>query len=317
MSRTLELSLFEGATAPVDRPPDATGLLAGLVARIQAAEQDGFSTVWLAHIVGLDALTALAVAGSCTSRISLGTAVVPVQPRHVLALAQQALTTHAATTSRLRLGIGMSHRVVVERSWGMEFDHPLGRMTEYLDALLPLLRGDSVSQSGRWVTAHAKLELASPQPPPVYLAALGPRLLRLAGERTNGTVTWMAGPRTIAEHIRPAIDAGSAPDAPAPRVVAALPVMVTDDPDRARQLAAESYSIYGRLPSYQAMLERERVLSPADVSIIGDEAHVAMELVRLFDAGADEFAGSLFGSAEDRARTRALLASLIDRRATE
>jgi len=226
-------------------------------------------------------------------------------------LAQQALTVSAASGGRFTLGVGMSHAAVTEGMWGIPWDKPVRRLNEYLDGLLPLLAGERVDAPGETVTTRGALAIRGATRPDVYVAALGPQMLRLAGRRTAGTCTWMTGPKTLAEHVGPALrqaaaDAGRPEDAV--RVVAALPMAVTDDVDAARAQAAEQFAGYGTLPSYRAMLDREGYAGPADAAIIGDEATVRDRLAELQSAGVDEFVAATFHSSpEIRDRTRALL----------
>ncbi len=279
---------------------------------VQRAEADGFDSFWIAQIFGLDALTALAVAGSSTSRIELGTAVVPTYPRHPMMLAGQALTVQAATGDRLALGIGLSHKIVIEDLWGYSYAKPVRHMREYLEALLPLLRGESVAVTGEDITCIGSLDIAGAGAPDVIVAALGAQMLKLAGSTGCGTITWCTGERTLLEHVVPRItEAADAAGQPRPRVVAGLPVCVTADPDAARALVAEQLALYGGLPSYRAMLDLEGADGPADVAIIGDEDHVASALGRLADGGVTEFSAVIAApSPEDHERTWQLLASL-------
>ncbi len=284
----------------------------GLVAAVAEAEEQGFDSFWLEQIFGYDALTALAVAGTSTSTIGLGTAVVPTYPRHPMMLAAQALTTQAAAGGRLTLGVGLSHQLVIESILGLSFDQPLRHMREYLAVLVPLIREHRVSHSGETISTHVTLTVPEPEPCPVLVAALGTGMLELAGRVADGTITWMTGPATLAHHTVPTITRAAADaGAPPPRVAVGLPVCVTDDVDAARERAAQLYAVYGTLPSYRAMLDREGAEGPADVAIVGDEATVRTGIQRVADAGATEFLASEFGSSADRPRTRELLRSLI------
>ncbi len=290
--------------------PDALTKLAG---ELRAAADDGFASAWLANIFGLDALTALAVAGSQVPGIELGTAVVPTYPRHPAALAQQALTASLAVGGRLVLGIGLSHQIVIEDMYGYSFDKPAVHMREYLAALVPLLAGQPADVDGAAVRAHIGLNTPRSVPKlPLLLAALAPRMLRLAGELADGTVLWMTGPATVRDYIAPAITAAAdGAGKPSPRIVCGLPVCVTDDPGQARARANEAFSIYGQLPSYRAMLDREGAAQPGDVAIVGDEDAVAAQFAALAEAGVTDFAAAEFATGGDRQRTRALLRSLI------
>jgi len=292
--------------------PAGPGAMTALREELRRAAEDGFASAWLNNIFGVDALTALAVAGSQVPGIEVGTAVVPTYPRHPAALAQQALTAAAAVDGRLVLGIGLSHKVVIEDIFGYDFGKPVRHMREYLAVLLPLLDGQPVSFAGETVRANIGLTTPAPGRVPVVLAALGPQMLRLAGEQADGTVLWMCGPATIREHIVPTITAAaSGAGRPAPRVVCSLPVCVTDDPDGARTRAAEIFAIYGELPSYRAMLDREGASGPADVALTGDEEAVGARVSELAEAGVTDFMAVEYTGGADGARTRAFLRSLL------
>src|SRR6516162_705375 len=239
-----------GIVAAEPGGPQALGKLADQVRR---AADDGFASVWMSNIFGLDALTSLAVAGRQVPGIELGTAVVPTYPRHPAVLAQQALTAALAVgPGRLILGIGLSHQIVIEDMYGYSFDRPARHMREYLSVLLPLLDGSPVSVDGSTLSAHIGLSTPRPGRVPVLLAAMAPRMLSLAGEQTDGTVLWMTGPATIRDYVVPALSAAaSAAGRPSPRVVCQLPVCVTNDPAAARASAPQEFAIYGQLPSYR------------------------------------------------------------------
>jgi 5,10-methylenetetrahydromethanopterin reductase len=291
--------------------PAGPQALARLRDDVRRAADDGFASAWMSNIFGLDALTALAVAGSEVPGIDLGTAVVPTYPRHPAVLAQQALTTATALGGRLLLGIGLSHKIVIEDMYGYSFDRPARHMREYLDILLPLLDGQPVSVQGE--TMRAGIGLSTPRPGrvPVLLAALAPQMLRLAGQRTDGTVLWMTGPATVRDYIVPAIrEAAEAAGRPSPRVVCILPVCVTDDPDGARARANRVLAIYGQLPSYRAMLDREGAKEPGDVAVAGNEDAVGAQISALEEAGVTDFVALEYSHGDDQLRTRALLASL-------
>ncbi len=294
------------------REPSGPDPMTGLREQVRQAADDGFASAWISNIFGLDALTALAVAGNQVEGIDLGTAVVPTFPRHPAALAQQALTAAAACRGRLILGIGLSHKIVIEDMYGYDFGRPVRHMREYLAVLLPLLDRRPASFTGETVRANIALTIPGEGRVPVLLAALGSQMLRLAGEQTDGTVLWMTGPATVRDHVVPAItEAAAAAGRPAPRVVCVLPVCVTGDPDGARQRATRIFAIYGDLPSYRAMLDREGAAGPADVAIVGDEDAVGAQIRALADAGVTDFVAGEFGRGEDAARTRALLRSLL------
>jgi F420-dependent oxidoreductase-like protein len=292
--------------------PSGSDVMAQLRDDLQRAADDGFASAWMSHIFGVDALTALAVAGSQVPGIEVGTAVVPTYPRHPAALAQQARTVAAAVGGRLVLGIGLSHRIVIEDMFGYDFSRPILHMREYLAVLLPLLDGQQVSFSGVTVRAGIGLTIPAPGRVPVVVAALGPQMLRLAGEQTDGTVLWMTGPATVRDHIVPLItQAAGEAGRPSPRVVSMLPICVTSDPGDARERAAQVFAIYGELPSYRAMLDREGAAGPADVAIVGDEDAVAAQISTLAAAGVTDFVAAEYTGGADGARTRDFLRTLL------
>jgi F420-dependent oxidoreductase-like protein len=286
--------------------------LSTLTEQIRRAADDGFASVWVANIFGLEALTALAVAGSQVPGIELGTAVVPTYPRHPAVLAQQALTTALAIgPRRLALGIGLSHRIVIEDMYGYSFDRPAVHMREYLSVLQPLIDGTPAHVDASTLKAHIGLSTPRTDRVPVLLAAMAPRMLALAGERTDGTILWMTGPATVRDYVVPAITAAaSAAGRPSPRVVCSLPICVTDDPAAVRAGADKELVIYGQLPSYRAMLDKEGAAGPGDVAIVGDEDSVAAQVQALAEAGVTDFSAVEIGRGRDRERTRSLLKTL-------
>ncbi|MBF6331595.1 LLM class F420-dependent oxidoreductase [Nocardia transvalensis] len=297
----------------LEQPTGADALLR-LTDDLQQAADEGLRSAWLPHIFDIDALTALAVIGSRVPGIDLGTAVVPSYPRHPGALAQQARTTALAVgRDRLTLGVGLSHKVVIENMFGYDFSRPARHMKEYLSVLLPLLDGEPVSYSGETLSANLNLTVPNEGTVPVLLAAMGEQMLKLAGRRTAGTTLWMTGPATIRTHIAPIINAAAAEAGrPAPRIVCELPVCVTDDVDRARERAAKVFEAYDSLPSYRAMMDREGATGPADLAIIGTEDQVAARIHEVFASGATEFVAAMFTGGDSAARTRKLLAGLAD-----
>jgi F420-dependent oxidoreductase-like protein len=291
---------------------DSSQPLPGVVDQVQRAADAGFSSATASQIFGYDALTMLAVVGQRVPGIELATGVVPTYPRHPIMLAAQALTVQAAIGGRLTLGIGLSHQIVIENLFGLSFEKPARHMREYLTALGPLLRGEQVAFRGETLTAATlgPLEIDAPAPP-LLVAALGPRMLELAGTLADGTTTWMTGPATVRSHIVPHISAAAeGAGRPAPRIAVALPVCVTDDPAAARERAARDFAVYGGLPSYRAMLDREQASGPEDVALVGDEDAVAEQIASVAVAGATDFVGSIFGDAGECDRTFALLARL-------
>jgi F420-dependent oxidoreductase-like protein len=282
-----------------------------MVQRFSEVADQGFSSAWLPQSSSFDALTALAVIGREVARIELGTSVVPTYPRHPVSLAVQALTTNAAIGGRLGLGIGLSHKMAIEGRYGLSYERPAHHMAEYLSVLLPLIRSGRADFEGDTIVGRAEVAIPGAQACPVYLAALQPAMLRLAGAEADGTITWCTGPVTVEQQIVPLI-AKAAADAgrTTPRVVVALPCCVTDDEADGRIKADNQLKGYGQIPVYRAVLDREGAASPGDVSVVGDEASVTGQLHHLEDVGATDFMAIPCGTVTDRARTIAHLASL-------
>jgi len=281
---------------------------------VRQARDDGFASAWFSNIFAADGIMLCALAGREVDGIELGTAVVPTYPRHPHAMAQQAVTAHAATNGRFVLGIGLSHQIVIESMFGLSFDKPAVHMREYLAVLLPLLREGAVSHEGERYRVQATLDpVGSPAGgPPVMLAGLGPVMLKLTGSLTDGTITWMTGPKTIASHIRPSLEeAATEAHRPAPRIVCGLPICVTDDPAKAKETASSLFQVYGQLPSYRAMLDREGAAGPADVAIVGPEDQVLDGIDQLREAGVTDFNAAIYGDPDEAERTRALLKTLV------
>jgi F420-dependent oxidoreductase-like protein len=286
-----------GVTSRLAGNPGAS--LDDLVGEVRRAEQDGFAFFSLPNIFGFDAIGALSVAGRETERIELATGVVPAQPRHPVAMAQQALTAQAACRGRFVLGIGLSHKLVIEDLLGLSYAHPAETMREYLEVLAPLLRGAPAAHRGERYRVNIALQVPGGTPVPLVVAALGPRMLRVAGALADGTATWMTGPRTLAELTVPTLRAAAREAGrPEPRVVAALPIALSADARKAREVANQAFAIYGQLPSYRAMLDREGAASPGDVAIVGDERALRAGLAALRDAGVTHFAASLYPADE-------------------
>jgi len=278
----------------------------------RAAEADGFSSYALPQIFALDAMGVLAIVGREVPRIELETGVVPTYGRHPLTMAQQALTVQAASGGRFVLGIGLSHQLVIENMFGLSFDKPVRHMREYLAVLMPLIHEGKASFRGETISTEASIGVEPRIPCPVLVAALGEQMLKLAGTVADGTVTWMTGPATLASHTVPIITAAAAAAGrPAPRIATSLPICVTGDVDTARERAARDFQVYGFLPSYRAMLDREGAEGPADVAMVGDATTVEKQVRALADAGVTEYIASVYGSRDERAETRSLLKSML------
>jgi len=277
------------------------------------AAADGFESYWLAEhpTGGFDALTVLTVVGLRVPGIELGTAIVPSMPRHPIVLAGQAQTASAAIGGRLTLGIGLSHAPMMAEL-GIGFDKPIRHLREFLSVLMPLLDDGKVTFEGETIRCNAQFFKRSEKRCGVVVAALGPQALAVAGARTDGTALAWVGPKTIRDHIVPTIcEAAERAGRTAPRVVATLPVCVTSDAAKVRAAIDKNLAMYGTLPSYRAMFEREGVEGPSGVGLVGDEDVVLRKIDELRVAGVTDFTPSEFTpSPEDRARTRALLKSV-------
>ncbi len=293
-----------------------SGTIQQVIDEAQRVADDGLDTYWVPQIFGHDALTVLAIVGREVSGIELGTAVVPTYPRHPMMLAQQALTVQSAISppgqSRLALGIGLSHQIVVEGMWGMSFDKPVRHLREYLSVMMPLLEGKPVGFVGDDYRVHGGLSISGIDRPSVLVAALGAQMLRVTGALADGTSTWCVGPKTLQDHTVPTL-AQAAADAGrgAPRVIAAFPVCVTDDVDGALARAEQVFAVYNTLPSYKAMMDREGVGGPKDLAIVGTEAEVRDRLHEMASVGVTDLNAAVFsGNPDEAGRTRSVLKSL-------
>lgn len=297
-----------GAGAPtVDR----------IVEQAEEAEAAGFASLWFPSAVLGDPLAAIAVAGRATSEIELGTAVLVTYAAHPLLTAARVSGTAAAMgRPGLVLGMGPSHDMAIEGAYGLSYARVGTHTEEYARVVTAALRGDAVDLDGEELSAHSGQPPAAPFPVPVLLGALAPRMLRVAGEVADGTVTWMANREALESHVVPRIRAAAgAAGRPAPRVVAGLPVAVHDDVEEAREAAAQQYGFYGNLPNYERILRIGGLERSADACIVGDEDAVAEQLRALVAAGATDVWAATFAVGDDRkasrARTRALLEQLV------
>src|SRR6476646_4942532 len=293
-----------GGGASVDR----------VVRQAKEAEADGFSALWYASIVTGDPLVAMAIAGRETSTFELGTAVLQTYPCHPLLQANRvASVVDAMDRPGFTLGIGPSHEPLINGVFGLSYDHP-GRSTEeYLRILTGVLAGATVDFDGEDWTAHTAGRGAAPaHPVPVLLSAMGPRLLRVAGELADGTVLWMAPAAAIERHVAPKVNAAAAAAGrPAPRIVAGLPVAVHADEAEARAAAAASSVVYAGMANYQRILEIGDAATPAEAAIVGDETAVRAQLQSLIDAGATDIWAAVFPVGDDRAASRRRTTDLL------
>lgn len=270
----------------------------------QQMEKRGFDTVWMSHVLKLDAITALAVAAYVTSKIELGTAVTTSYPRHPSAVAQQALTVSAISDGRFTLGLGLSHKMLVEDMLGLSYAKPAKHMREYLEVLHPLLNLSTVSYEGEQYKTNIELDVPGAKPVPVLVAALGPAMLAIAGRLGDGVTTWMTGPNTLEELTIPTVmkSATDTPDRGSPRVVAGFPILLTDDADAGREFLASKLGMYGQLPSYKASLKREGVESPVDIALVGNKKVLRQKLGHLRDIGVTDLRANIMAPSEDLAQ---------------
>ncbi|GII64946.1 LLM class F420-dependent oxidoreductase [Sphaerisporangium krabiense] len=288
--------------------------LDGLIGQVRTAAEAGLDSVYANQLTSWDAVTLAALAAREVPGIDVGTAVTQTYPRHPLALAGQALTAQAAGRGRFVLGVGPSHQPIIEGWFGYSYARPARHVREYLTALGPLLRGEQVDYRGETLTAAGRVEVPGATPPPVLLSALGPVMLGIAGELTDGVVTTWTTPRTTGEYIVPAVTrAASRAGRPAPRVVTTVIVALTTDPEAAVRRVADVYGMAGNLPSYRALLDRQGLTGVHETVVAGDETTVERALRSYADAGATELLVSPFGDHAHRARVLDLLSALRGR----
>jgi F420-dependent oxidoreductase-like protein len=296
----MRLSIIRDANDRHGRDPVAT-----LVAAAAQVRDWGYDRYWVPQLPSMmDLLVAFPVVAQQVPGLELATGVIPIQTRHPMTMAQQALTTNLLVEGRLVLGLGMSHPMVVEGMWGLSYRRGAQQMAEYLDVLLPLMHEGTVKAAGDFHTGRGPLRVGRAPVPSVYLAALGPRMLAIAGARTAGTITWMTGAATLRDHVMPALSQAAPEGRPRAEVVAGFPVWVTDDVGAARATLAERLAGYGAQPSYRSMLDREGLAGPEDIALLGTVEDLHRAMSDLADLGVDEFCAMLLApEADDRART--------------
>jgi len=287
-----------------------------------AAEAAGFASLWVPQIPGdFDAFTAITLMGQATERIELGTAVLPIQTRHPVAMAQEVLSVQAVCEGRFTLGIGVSHDWVVEGQLGIPYERPAHLMRNYLEVLNACLRAPgTVDVENEVYRVHSPIDVTDLGPNSVLLAALGPVMLRLAGEHAAGTILWLADERAVAEHVVPRITkAAAAANRPAPRVVAGIPVALcrNEEVDAARDWANRVLGHSEFCSNYQKLLDRGDAKNEGDMLAAGDESAVLARLRAFRDAGATDIAVRVLPLGHDRdsrieskRRTLEFLASL-------
>jgi F420-dependent oxidoreductase-like protein len=291
-----------------------------LIADAEAADRAGFTSIWVPQIPGdFDAFTMITLLGRATRRAELGTAVLPIQTRHPIAMAQEALSNQAVCEGRFALGLGVSHHWVVEGQLGLPYERPALLLRDYLEVLNAALAGPGkVDVENGSYRVHSPMDVTDHAPPAVLLAALGPVMLGIAGELAAGTILWMADERAIGEHVAPRI-AKAAAGRPAPRIVAGVPVTLCgkDQVDAARERANRVLGHAEYSPNYQRLLERGDAEDVGDILAAGDESAILERLRRFRDAGVTDLAVRILAVGPDRAarvesrrRTEAFLASL-------
>jgi 5,10-methylenetetrahydromethanopterin reductase len=288
------------------------------------AEDNYLSTVWIPQVPDeFDAMTAAALVAHETSRIEIGTAVVPLQSRHPIALVQQSLSTQLIAEGRFTLGLGPSHHWIIEDMLGLPYERPAALSADYLDVLDAAMAGPGTIEVENESFRINNPMYVSDQPRmQVMLAALGPIMLQLAGSRTDGTILWLADEQAIESHIAPRINSAAA-DAgrPAPRIVAGVPICLCrpDEVDVAKARANRVLSEATVSPNYQRLLDKGKANSVADIMAAGDEEMVRARLAAFASAGVTDVSVRVLPIGDDRdalldssRRTRELVASLAN-----
>ena len=294
----------------------------GMIRDIEWAEAAGMDTAWIPQIPSdFDALLTVALLATKTTKIELGTAVVPLQAQHPIALARQALSAHAIAGGRLALGVGPSHHWIVSDMLGLPYEKPAAYTRDYLEVLQAAFRGPGpVDVENDTFTVHNPLELGPVAPLPVLVAALGPVMLRIAGERADGTVLWMADERAIGDHIAPRITkAADNAGRPAPRIIAGIPVTLCapSQVDAARERANRILGEAEFSPNYQRLLDQGEAKDVGDICAAGDEEAILARFRSFADAGVTDLSVRLLPIGDDRdeliaskRRTREVIAEL-------
>ncbi|MER5890111.1 LLM class F420-dependent oxidoreductase [Streptomyces sp. NPDC001941] len=298
---------------------DASSAVNQVDASVELARQAaaaGLTSAWFGQTFGADSPQLAALVGREIPALHVGTSAVPVFGRHPLTVSGQAQTAQAATHGRYHLGLALGTKLLTEGGFGLPFERPVARLREFLTALRQLTETGSADFRGQLLTAATPIPARVPgaeKPVPLLVAAMGPQALRASGELADGILPYLAGPRALEEHIVPAVTAAAeSAGRPAPRVVALVHGVVTDDVDAVRERASERLAFYEQIPSYARVIELSGGRRASDVAVIGDEKKVADEVRRYRDAGATEvvFAGTDLSGEADRLRTWDLLGSL-------
>lgn len=294
--------------------PSAPNVVDAAISQARTAYAAGVRQIWLAQQFDVDAITLAALIGAAVPGLGVGTSVVPVNPRHPLLVASAAQTAQAAAHGNFTLGLGLGSHAPEHQAFGTVWSDPVGRLREHLQVLRAIFDERAVDFHGTAFTANPEWPVHVPggTPVPVYVAAMGPKALRVTGELADGTLPYLAGPRTVGEFIVPTITAAAtAVGRPQPRVVAMVPALVSDDADAARSAAAQQLAFYETIPSYQKVIAREQVSSVAELAAVGSAAQVREQLQRYLDAGATDVAISpIRTEPEDLAALWAVAATL-------
>jgi F420-dependent oxidoreductase-like protein len=271
--------------------PNALNLVDDVIAQARRAYELGVGQVWLAQQFTYDAIALAGLIGAAVPGLGVGTSVVPINPRHPLLVASLAQTAQAASHGNFSLGLGLGARELESQAFGTAWPNTIQRLREHLTILHSIFNTAGVDVHGTELSASPAwpVHLAGGTPVPVYVAAMGPKALRVAGELADGTIPYLAGPRTIGEFIASVITKAAAEAGrPSPRIIVADPVLVSDDVDTARSVAGEQLSFYETIPSYQKVIAREAVASVADLAALGPPQSVLRQLRRYLDAGATD-----------------------------
>ena len=230
------------------------------LARVERAEGLGYESVFVTHIAGRDSITLLTGYACRTSRVRLGTGVIPIYARTPCNMAQSFATLDELSGGRAIAGLGVSHKPVVEHWFGQSIDKPLAEMREYVAILRAILRGEDPPQGEKFGTAFAFTGYEPLRADiPVYLAGLSPGMLRLAGEIADGVILWLCNPNYVRDVVVPTVREGRE-KAGRPLegfdIVAAVPSAVTGEPGEVVQRMQGELQTYFGLPYYRAMIER-------------------------------------------------------------
>ncbi|MFJ6070964.1 LLM class F420-dependent oxidoreductase [Streptomyces sp. NPDC093065] len=295
---------------------DARNQVDATVELAREAAAAGLRSAWFGQTFGADSPQLAAVVGREVPGLQVGTSAIPVFGRHPLLVSSQAQTAQAATHGRYHLGLALGTKLLTEGGFGLPFERPIARLREFLTALRQLTQNGAADFRGELLTAVTPVPARVPGAEagvPLLVAAMGAQSLRVSGELADGILPYLAGPRALETHIVPALTAAAeAAGRPAPRIVALVHGVVTDDVEAVRQKATEQLAFYEQIPSYARVVELSGGHRASDVAVIGDEKTVAAEVRRYRDAGATEvvFAGTEIAGETDRRRTWALLGEL-------